>query len=151
MCRISKQSNSPVVTHPSWEGVPVYKLPVNQRRGFLNDCLAHWIPTVNHLVNVFQFSGERPRFFDISVVLRLSVRQHFLIHCSLTEFSRTLCVKTQQQSFPFLTVEKRKCTSGPIQPLNVSPLVQKCFVRGSLIMSVFGNLLKVSHKPCREN
>src|SRR3569833_2660481 len=35
------------------------------------------------------------------------------------------CVRTQQQSAPFLMVLKRKCISGPIQPLNVSPLTQK--------------------------
>lgn len=54
----------------------------------------------------------------------------------------TFCVRTQPQSCPFLMFENRKCTSGPIQPLNVSPFSQKCLVRGSLTISVLGNLFR---------
>ena len=52
----------------------------------------------------------------------------------------SLCVRTQQQSLPPLRVEKRKWTSGQIQPLKVSPFSQNSFVLGSAIMSSFENL-----------
>ncbi|KAI6456185.1 hypothetical protein MCOR18_011753 [Pyricularia oryzae] len=52
----------------------------------------------------------------------------------------SLWVSTQEQLAPFLMVDVRKCTSGPIQPLNVSPFSQNSRVRGSLRSSVVGNL-----------
>lgn len=56
----------------------------------------------------------------------------------------SLWVRTQQQLEPFLMVLKRKWTSGPIQPLNVSPFLQNSAVRGSASMSLFENLFLVS-------
>ena len=59
-----------IARNPVGQRVPVYKFPINEFlfRCLGNDLPAHWIPAVQHSLDVFEVAGEGPGFVDVVVV-----------------------------------------------------------------------------------
>src|SRR5277367_1666759 len=100
MRRITEECRAGFFRYPGWKRISVHQFPIHEFTfwRFTDYCRADRIPIFHHLENILDLSRVRPRFINVC----------FILHLSNIKKEQTLCVNTQDMSFPPLRTATRK-------------------------------------------
>jgi len=67
MATVAQQSDLVALRHPSWEGIAVADLPVQEVGCFVDRCSYPWIQIRDKFPNVIHIAVLKPRLLDLHV------------------------------------------------------------------------------------